>query len=390
MSHLDALIAEHCPNGVPFQLLGAVATYSDTRIDAAELDETTFIGVDNLLSDKGGKVDASYLPNTERLTAYQEGDVLLGNIRPYLKKVWLATNSGGCSGDVLALRVSPGYRGRMLPEFLYHLLSSDDFFAYDMQHAKGGKMPRGDKASILKYRIPIPPVEVQREIVRLIDSFSVLEGGLGTGLQTEFEARQIQYAHYRGTLLSFSGQTKSVSLSDICRITRGRVISKDYLRDHAGAYPVYSSQTANSGVFGFIDTFDYDYESITWTTDGANAGSVFYHRDEEFSITNVCGLLRVLDDKSMNAKFLYYVLGQVAKQHVSAGMGNPKLMAKSMSRVQVPVPPLTEQERIVAILDKFEALVNDLKAALPAELNARRKQYQHYRDRLLTFQEAAA
>jgi len=178
-------------------------------------------------------------------------------------------------------------------------------------------------------------------------------------------------------------------LGEICHINRGRVMSKDYLRDHAGPYPVYSSQTANGGVFGHIDSFDYDFESITWTTDGANAGSVFYHNDKKFSITNVCGLLRVIDPQAVSTKFLFYMLGQLTKRHVSDGMGNPKLMSNVMSQIRVPVPQLEEQERIVAILDKFDTLVNDLSGGLPAEIKARRQQYEHYRDRLLTFKEAA-
>jgi type I restriction enzyme S subunit len=180
-----------------------------------------------------------------------------------------------------------------------------------------------------------------------------------------------------------------MALGEICQINRGRVMSKDYLRDHAGTYPVYSSQTANGGIFGYIDSFDYDFESITWTTDGANAGSVFYHRDKKFSITNVCGLLRVKNDKEVSAKFLFYMLGQLAQRYVSSGMGNPKLMSNVMSQIKVPIPPLEEQERIVSILDKFDALVNDLSSGLPAEIRARCQQYEHYRDRLLTFREAA-
>jgi type I restriction enzyme S subunit len=180
-----------------------------------------------------------------------------------------------------------------------------------------------------------------------------------------------------------------MALGEICQINRGRVMSKDYLRDHAGLYPVYSSQTADGGVFGYIDSFDYDFESITWTTDGANAGSVFYHSDEKFSITNVCGLLRVIDTNEVNTKFLFFMLGRVTQRYVSDGMGNPKLMSNVMSQIKVPIPPLEEQVRIVSILSKFDALVNDISTGLPAEIAARRLQYEYYRDRLLTFREAA-
>jgi len=266
---------------------------------------------------------------------------------------------------------------RLVPKFLYYFLLTQRL--EEMNQAGG--IPSLTQTALNPLQIPVPSLNVQREIVRILDSFSALEAEL----EAELEARRIQYAHYRADLLTFPTGTEFVALSKICRISRGRVISKDYLREHVGTYPVYSSQTANAGVFGSIDTFAYDFESITWTTDGANAGSVFYHRDEKFSITNVCGLLRVLDDKSVNTKYLYYALGQVAKRHVSAGMGNPKLMSNAMSKIEVPVPPMEEQRRIVGILDKFDAIVNDTRIGIPAELSARRKQYEYYRDRLLTF-----
>ena len=163
-------------------------------------------------------------------------------------------------------------------------------------------------------------------------------------------------------------------------------MSKDYLTENAGEFPVYSSQTADNGVFGRINSYDYDFESITWTTDGANAGSVFYHDDEKFSITNVCGLLKVKVN-NLNTRFLYYVLQMVTKPYVNAGMGNPKLMSNVMSTVKVPIPSIQEQNRIVNILDSFDALVNGTSEGLPAEINARRQQYEYYRAKLLTFQE---
>lgn len=109
-------------------------------------------------------------------------------------------------------------------------------------------------------------------------------------------------------------------------------------------------------------------------------------RNGKFSCTNVCGLLKVTDNE-VNSKYLAYILGSVAKKYVNTGMGNPKLMSNQMASIVVPVPPLEEQARIVAVLDRFDALVNDISSGLPAEIAARRKQYEYYRDKLLTFPE---
>ncbi len=174
------------------------------------------------------------------------------------------------------------------------------------------------------------------------------------------------------------------TISELCHISRGRVMSKGYLRDNPGKYPAYSSQTFNKGIFGHISSYDIDYESITWTTDGANAGSVFYHCGEKFSITNVCGLLRVKNNEIVT-KFLFYVLRMTAQSYVYAGMGNPKLMSNVMSNVCIPLPPLPIQEEIVRILDRFTELETELKTKLETELDLRKKQYEYYRDELLTF-----
>ena len=172
------------------------------------------------------------------------------------------------------------------------------------------------------------------------------------------------------------------TLGEVCEISRGIVISKDFIRDNAGEYPVYSSQTENEGCLGFINTFKYDGEYLTWTTDGANAGTVFY-RNGRFSITNVCGLLKVIE-KNLSSKFLYYALSISAPNYVNRGMGNAKLMSNVMASIKIPIPPLPVQEEIVRILDKFTSLTAELTAELTAALTARRKQYEYYRDALLT------
>ena len=171
-------------------------------------------------------------------------------------------------------------------------------------------------------------------------------------------------------------------VGDLCNISRGVVISKQYIEENKGDYPVYSSQTENDGELGKINTFRYSGEYLTWTTDGANAGSVFY-RNGKFNITNVCGLLEKKNSE-LNLKFLYYVLTMEASRHVNRGMGNPKLMSNVMSNINVPIPPSSVQDEIVRILDKFSESTTELITELTAELAARKKQYEFYRDELLS------
>ena len=179
MSRLDELIRNLCPDGVEFRKLGEISQYCKERIDASTVDKTCYVGVENLLQNKQGKTLSSAVPTTGQVIAFSFGDILIGNIRPYLKKIWLADCNGGTNGDVLAIHITDS---GMLPEFLYYVLSSDSFFHYDMQYAKGSKMPRGSKEAVLQYITPVPPLPVQRKIVRILDNFTELTAELTTEL----------------------------------------------------------------------------------------------------------------------------------------------------------------------------------------------------------------
>ena len=173
---------------------------------------------------------------------------------------------------------------------------------------------------------------------------------------------------------------KKYIIKDICLVTRGRVISKIELQENMGEYPVYSSQTLNNGVFGKINTYDFEGQYVQWTTDGANAGSIFY-RNGKFSVTNVCGLLKVKDEyfNVINTNYLSYALTMEAKKYVNYATSNPKLMSNVMEKITVLIPPIEIQEEIVKILDKF----GELEAELDAELEARKSQYEFWREKLL-------
>ena len=172
----------------------------------------------------------------------------------------------------------------------------------------------------------------------------------------------------------------------LANISRGRVISKDYIAENAGEYPVYSSQTENEGELGKISTYDFEGEYLTWTTDGANAGSVFY-RNGKFSVTNVCGLINCNDNEILT-RYMYHYLSKNAKSYVSSGMGNPKLMSNVMARIKVAVPPLEVQREIICILDSFTQCAKELTDTLTEEIINRKKQYEYYRDKLLTVEES--
>lgn len=183
--------------------LSKVAIYSDSRIASSLLDANSYVGVDNLLPDMRGRTRSNYVPTTGSSIGYKTGDILIGNIRPYLKKIWLADSDGGTNQDVLVVRLKGDAHESIKPRYLYHLLASEQFFAYDMQYAKGAKMPRGDKEAVMRYEIPVPSNEEQEHIVSILDKFDALVNDLSSGLPAEIKVRRQQYKHYRDLLLSF-------------------------------------------------------------------------------------------------------------------------------------------------------------------------------------------
>ena len=215
MNKLNEIIKKLCPDGAEYRKLGEVAHYAKERIDAREVDVNSYVGVENLLQNKQGKTFANSVPMSGKVIRFDIGDILIGNIRPYLKKIWLSDCVGGTNGDVLVIQIDD--RTEIVPEFLYYILSSDRFFLYDMQNSKGAKMPRGSKEAVMKYKFPVPPLEVQCEIVRILDSFTLLTAEL----TAELTARKKQYEFYRDKLLTTNENLKTVRLGDVCTFVRG-------------------------------------------------------------------------------------------------------------------------------------------------------------------------
>ena len=371
---------------VEWKAVGDIAGYSTTKVDADKLDATSFVGVDNLLADKGGRIDATYQPNTARLTAYEPGDILLGNIRPYLKKVWMAENNGGCSGDVLAIRILADCKKIISPEYLYYALSSDSFFSYSMQHAKGAKMPRGSKDAILNYQIPIPcpsapekSLAIQSEIVRILDKFTALTAEL----TAELTMRKKQYNYYRDQLLSFEGgSVEWKSLGEVAIITIGAFIRKDKQNPDAD-YPVYNGGRTPTG---YYEDFNNDGDKIIVSARGANAGFV-NKSSTPYWAGNSCYSISVRSTEQLHWMYVYYYLKQSETKltGIQQKGGIPAVSKKQMEDLLLPIPSKSEQVRIVTILDKFDTLTSSITEGLPREIELRQKQYEYYRDLLFSF-----
>lgn len=177
---------------VVWKTLGEVAEYSKNRICSDKLNEHNYVGVDNLLQNREGKKLSGYVPSEGKMTEYIVNDILIGNIRPYLKKIWQADCTGGTNGDVLVIRVTDE---KVNPKYLYQVLADDKFFAFNMKHAKGAKMPRGSKAAIMQYKIPIPPLPEQEKIVAILGKFDTLTHSVSEGLPHEIALRRKQYEY---------------------------------------------------------------------------------------------------------------------------------------------------------------------------------------------------
>ena len=146
--------------------LSDICDYAKGKINVSVLDEDTYISTENMMPNKGGITGASSLPTVAQTQSFSAGDVLVSNIRPYFKKIWFAEFDGGCSNDVLVFRTKEGVSKR----FLYYVLADDTFFNYSMATSKGTKMPRGDKAAIMKYQVPDFTYEEQEKIAGLLEA----------------------------------------------------------------------------------------------------------------------------------------------------------------------------------------------------------------------------
>ena len=194
-----------------------------------------------------------------------------------------------------------------------------------------------------------PTLPEQQKIAKLL---SLLDDRIDTQNKIIEDLKKLKSAISLNVL--HSDTWEQFKIKDIAKIGRGRVISSIEISQQKNpTYPVYSSQTSNNGIMGYLDDYMFEGEHISWTTDGANAGTVFY-RNGKFNCTNVCGLLKFR--KEFDTYFVSLVLAEATKKYVSINLANPKLMNNTMGNIQIRLPKLEEQKRISIVFRELQKL----------------------------------
>ena len=301
--------------------------------------------------------------------------------------------------------------------YLYHAMNGTAFHRQADLAAKGAAQKTIGLASLAKMTVPVPPLDVQNRIVNVLDNFEKVCSDLNIGLPAEIEARQKQYEYYRDKLLTFAETGNTIlsraeqsraeqsraeqsralikllqyvfgyamlPLSEIANVFRGEYITKK--NEKAGNIPVILGGQEPAY---YIDRANHIGEIVAVARSGASAGFVSYW-DEPIFITDGFGY-EVKKEVAI-PKYLYYVLKnkEIELNGMKRGAGVPHVSGERLGEINLPVPPIEEQKRIISILDRFDSICNDLTSGLPAEIKARQKQYEYYRDKLLTFKEVAA
>ena len=202
--------------------LEEICSFRRGKTDVANLTTETYISTENMLPNKSGIVNATSLPIVDLTRAYENGDVLVSNIRPYFKKIWKAKINGGCSNDVLVFTAKENTDS----DFLYYVLADDAFFAYAMATSKGTKMPRGDRKSIMQYEVPCYDIETQQKIASILKSIDEkieLNNAINNNLEQQAQAI---FSNEFLSLETLPDSWKKSSLIDVADYLNGLAMQK--------------------------------------------------------------------------------------------------------------------------------------------------------------------
>ena len=397
MSRLEELIQTLCPDGVEHRELAELAdigTGNSNRVDAIDDGKYPFF-----VRSKQVMRSNKYDFDEEAIVIPGEGGI--GEIFHYIR--------GKYDLHQRAYRIS--FRdSRVNTRFAYYYMRSN-FKKFITMKAVTATVISIRMPMIASFLLPIPPLPIQEEIVRILDTFTALEAELENQLEAELAARTKQYEHYRNKLLSFNNvEFQLLTVAEVCETITDYVAAGSFadLRKKV----VYKSQPDFSqlvrttdiksnferndfvyvveSAFKFLWRVNLNEESIILPNIG-NCGEVYYVLPENLPYRhNVLGPNAILvRSRKVNNKFLSYLFStyefQTQLMKITSPTGQTKFNKTDLKRLVLPIPSREVQEEIVSILDRFDTLVNDLKSGLPAEIALRRKQYEYYRDKLLTF-----
>jgi len=397
MSRLAELIEELCPDGVEFRRLDELfATrngYTPSRGDMSAWDshDIPWFRMEDI-RENGGILDRA-------MTYVSSSAVKNGVLFP--ENSMLVATSATIGAHALitvphlsnqrftSLQLKDEYRKDFDYRFLYYYCFILDAFCLD--HVNVSSFPSVDMKAFRSFEFPLVPLAVQREIVRILDQFTTLEAELEVELEAELEARRAQYEHYRNHLLSYEslaahGPVEMVKLGELVHIATGGRNTSDAVEN--GTYPFY----VRSQVPLSLNEYDFDESAVLTAGDGVGVGKVFHHVEGKYALHQRAYRL-VPNLELLSSRYLYHVMVSQFGRYLESTVFHSSVTSvrkPMLERFPVAVPPMEEQDRVADVLDRFNALVNDITSGLPAEIAARRAQYKHYRDRLLSFPEKKA
>lgn len=368
MSRIDGLIQRLCPDGVEYAKIGALAqvgTGSSDRKDASYDGKYPFY----VRSKDVMRID-SYEYDEEALLIPGEGGI--GEIFHYV--------NGKYALHQRAYRIH-FTDARVHPRFAFFYFSAN-FKRFILRKAVSATVTSIRKPMVTDFPFPMPPLEVQREIVRELDKFTQLEAEL----EAELEARRAQYEHYRRELLNGDDADggRKLSLGEIFEMRAGTHIKTAEISDEPTEdkpYPCYGG----NGLRGYVSSYNYDESVILIGRQGALCGNV--HRAEGKIYATEHAVV-VTPKVQVDMSWAFHKLTEMDLNQYKTKSAQPGLAVGRIKQVEAQYVPFDVQRRDGEVLNKLDALVNDTSIGLPAELNSRRKQYEHYRDRLLMFKEA--
>ena len=392
MSRLAELIEELCPDGVEYRRLDELfATrngYTPSRSDMSAWDshDIPWFRMEDI-RENGGILDRA-------MTYVSSSAVKNGVLFP--ENSMLVATSATIGAHALitvphlsnqrftSLQLKDEYRKCFDYRFLYYYCFILDAFCLD--HVNVSSFSSVDMKAFRSFKFPLVPLAVQREIVGILDQFTTLEAEL----EAELEARRTQYEHYRNHLLSYEslssrGPVEMVKLGEMLDMRAGTSISSKYIFEQADSDCIYPCYGAN-GLRGYVQSMNHEHDASVIGRQGALCGNVTYACGPFFATEHA---VVVTPRVELSQRWLYHSLIVANLSQYATKSAQPGLSVRRVAEVEIPVPSVSEQYRIAELLDHFDALVNDITSGLPAEIAARRAQYEYYRDRLLSFPEKA-